>query len=95
MFLNCSWIFISKIAGHSEDAILTGKVDSRARGQVLKCQMQMKSFNLFFGLQLGILVLRHTDNSSSTLCYTHLNMSYKAQSIAKMIFSSLQDMRGS
>ena len=37
-------------------------------------------FNLFFGMQLGILVLRHTDNSSSTsLQHTHLHMSYKAQ----------------
>ena len=58
MFFNCSWIFISKIAGYPGDAILTGTVDSRARGQVLRYQMQMQSFNIFFGIKLGIIVLR-------------------------------------
>ena len=45
-------------------------------------------------MQRGVLVLRHTDNSSSTLRYTHMYMSYyKAQVIAKIYFSSLQGMR--
>ena len=62
------------------DAVLKGRVDSRARSQVIDVQTQMQNFNFFFGIQLGVLVLRHTDNSSSTLRYTHMYMSYyKAQ----------------
>ena len=36
MFLNCSWIFISKIAGYPGDAIVTGTLDSWAQGQVVR-----------------------------------------------------------
>ena len=55
-----------------------------------KCKVS----NFFFGMQLGVLVLRHTDKSSSTLRYTHMYMSYyKAQVIGKICFSSLQGMR--
>ena len=41
------------------DAVLKGRVDSRARSQVIDIQMQMQSFKFFFGIQLGVLVLRH------------------------------------
>ena len=76
------------------DAILKGRVDLRARSQVIDVQTQMQSFNFFFGMQLGVLVLRHADKSSSTLRYTHMYMSYyKAQVIGKICFSSLQGMR--
>ena len=40
------------------DAVLKGRVDSRARSQVIDVQTQMQSFNFFFGMQLGVLVLR-------------------------------------
>ena len=49
------------------DAVLKGRVDSRARSQVIDVQTQMQSFNFFFGMQLRVLVLRHTGNSSFTL----------------------------
>ena len=49
------------------DAILKGRVDSRARSNVVYVQTRMQSFNFFFGIQLGVLVLRHRDNLSSTL----------------------------
>ena len=52
----------------------------------------MQSFNFFFGIQLGVLVLRHTDNLSSTLQHTHLSC-YKAQQIAKVCLSTLKGMR--
>ena len=58
------------------DAILKGIIDSRARIQVIDVQKQMQSFNFCFRMQLVVLVLRHTDNSSSTLRYTHMYMSY-------------------
>ena len=56
------------------DAIIKGRVDSRAPGQVICVQMQVQSFNLYFEIQLGILVLRHTNNSSFTLGYTYVHV---------------------
>ena len=45
-----------------------------------RCPNANAKFHFFFGIKLGVLVLRHTDNSSSTLRYTHMYMSYyKAQ----------------
>ena len=42
------------------DAVLKGRVDSRARSQVIyNLKTQMQSFNFFFGIQLGVLALRH------------------------------------
>ena len=62
------------------DGILKGRVHSRVPCQVIGVQTQMQRFNFFFGIQLGALVLRHTDYSFSTLRYTHMYMSYyKAQ----------------
>ena len=52
----------------------------------------MQSFDFFFGVQLGVLVLRHTDNLSSTLQHTHLSC-YEAQQIAKVCLSTLKGMR--
>ena len=54
------------------DGILKGRLDSRVRGQVKGVQTQMQSFNFFLEIQLGVLVLRHRDNSSSILQYTHI-----------------------
>ena len=52
------------------DGILRGRVGSRVRGQVIGVQTQIQSFNFFYGIQLGVLVLRHTGNSSSNLIHT-------------------------
>ena len=41
------------------DAVLKGIVDSRALSEVTDVQTQMQSFNFFFEIQLGVLVLRH------------------------------------
>ena len=41
------------------DAVLKGRLDSRAQSQVIDVQMQMQSFNFFFGIQLWVVVLRH------------------------------------
>ena len=58
------------------DEILKRRVDLRDRCQVIGVQTQMQSFNFFFGIQVGVLVLRHTDYSSSTLWYAHMYMFY-------------------
>ena len=72
--------------------ILEERVDPEVRCRVVGVHMQMQSFNLFFGIQLGVLVLRHTDYSSSTLQHTHLSC-YEAQQIAKVCLSTLKGMR--
>ena len=41
------------------DAVLKGIVDSRALSEVIDVQTQMQSFNFFFEIQLGVLVLRN------------------------------------
>ena len=64
---------IIELSPELQDAILKGSVQSKARNQVIDVQTQMQSFNFFFGPQLGVLVLRHTDYSPSTM-HTHLNV---------------------
>ena len=49
------------------DDCLEMRLVPEVRGRVLGCQAQMKSFNFFFGLHLGQLIFRHTDNLSKTL----------------------------
>ena len=41
------------------DEVLKRRVDSRARSKVIRVQTQIQSFNFFFGVQLGVLVLRY------------------------------------
>ena len=52
------------------DGTLKERVDSIVRGQVIGVQTEIQSFNFFFGIQVGILVLRYTGDSSSALQYT-------------------------
>ena len=56
------------------DAILKGRVDSRAQSHVIDAQTQIQSFNFCCEIKLGVLVLRHTENSSSTLRHTHTHV---------------------
>ena len=46
------------------DDFLERKVDSEIWGQVIRVQTQKQKFNLFFWIQLGVLLM-HTDNLSS------------------------------
>ena len=50
--------------------ILEEKEDSEILGQVIHVQTQKQSFNFFFWIQLGV-VLIHTDHLTPTLQYTH------------------------
>ena len=36
------------------NGMLKGRVDSRVRGQVIGVRTQMQSFDIFFGIQLGV-----------------------------------------
>ena len=42
--------------------MLNERVNSRVRGQVIDVRTQMQSFDVFFGIQLGVLVLKDKDN---------------------------------
>ena len=44
------------------NAMLTGRVDSRVRDQIIGVRKQMQSFDVFFGIQLELLVLRDKGN---------------------------------
>lgn len=52
------------------DGILEGKVDLEIRGKVKG--VQIRSLSFIFLRQLGVLVLMHTYNLSSTLLHTHV-----------------------
>ena len=65
------------------DDILEGKVDSEIRGQVIHVQKQ--NFNFFFCIQLGV-VLKHTDNLSSSLQYTRHVINKRSVNCKSMLF---------
>ena len=70
-----------------QDAVLKGRVDSRARSQVIDVQTQMQSFNFFFGMQLGVLVLTH--NRQLILYFTihtHVNHIIMLSKLQKYAF---------
>ena len=49
------------------DVILERRVDPEVRSRFVGVQNQIQRFDFYFGIQLRILVLRHTDNLSSAL----------------------------
>ena len=49
------------------DEWLKTKLQPDIRGQIIGCSTQMKSFDFYFGLHLGVTTFRHTDNLSATL----------------------------
>ena len=53
-------------------------VGSEVRSRVVGIPTQMQSFDFFFGIQLGVLVLRYADNLSSTLQCSRM-LCYEAQ----------------
>ena len=46
---------------------LDEKRQADIRGRIIACQAQMKTYDFFFGLNLGYLLFSHTDNLSKTL----------------------------
>ena len=81
--------------GHLQDVwlqTLDGKVDSEMRTRIGGVQWQMKSFEMFFTMNLGALILGQTDNLSRALQATHLaagNMS----SLAEVVLNYLRSKR--
>ena len=66
--------------------------DTESKARVNGVHSQRQSFNYFFGLRLGTLLLRHSDNLSISLQAEDL-CAAQAQTIAKNTASTLEKMR--
>ena len=66
--------------------------DTETIAQIRGIEAQMTSFQFFFGLLLGKLLLRHTDNLSCTLQKDHTSAA-EGQLIASLTTTALLKMR--
>ena len=66
--------------------------DREAKARIHGAQAQMRTFDYFFGLRLAILLLRHSDNLSTSFQAENL-WTDKAQNIAKSTVITLKKMR--
>ena len=66
--------------------------DREAKVWIHGVKAQMRTFDYFFGLRLGILLLRHSDNLSTSLQVESL-CATEAQEIAKSTVNTLKRMR--
>ena len=68
--------------------------DTEVKARIQGVSAQMKSFQFLFGVMLGELVLRHTDNLSRTLQHKTFSAA-EGQEIARMTVKTLQSIRSS
>ena len=66
--------------------------DPSIRGRIIGVEAQFKTFRYLFGVALGELVLKHTDNLSKTLQSPKLSAA-EGQHIATMTVATLQSLR--
>ena len=66
--------------------------DAEMRSRIIGVSTTMRSFKFFFGVVLGELILRHSDNLSRTLQASHVSAA-EGQMIAAMTVKTLQSMR--
>ena len=71
---------------------LDEKLQSDIRGRIIGCQAQMKTFNFFFGLNLGQRLFSHTDNLSKTSQQTRMS-AVSGKRVAGLTKEVLQKMR--
>ena len=50
-----------------------GHLDSEIRARVIGVEAQMLTFDFLFGVSLGSLILRHSDNLSKSLQHGHMS----------------------
>ena len=65
--------------------------DSEMKARIIGVQTEMQSFSFFYGIQLGILVLSHSDNLSTCLKSAEL-CAVDAQQNAKLSVTVLRSM---
>ena len=66
--------------------------EAEMRSRIIGVSTTMKSFNFFFGVSLGELILRHSDNLSRTLQSSRVSAA-EGQRIAAMSVKTLGSMR--
>ncbi|XP_028407434.1 zinc finger MYM-type protein 1-like [Dendronephthya gigantea] len=74
------------------DECLKTKLEPDVRGRIIGCSTQMKSFDFYFGLHLGMMIFRHTDNLSATLQKANMS-SISGQRNAKLTTDALRGIR--
>ena len=71
---------------------LDEKLQADIRGRIIGCQAQMKTYDFFFGLNLGERLFSHTDNLSKTLQSTKM-CAASGQRLANLTKEVLQKIR--
>lgn len=79
------------LEGTCEEAADATK-DTETKARIHGVSVLMKTLDYLFGNMLGEMILRHTDNLSSTLQNKHLSAS-EGQQIAQMTLDTLQTLR--
>lgn len=77
---------------HVWQEALGGSLDGEMRARIIGVETQMMTFDFLFGVLLGSLILRHSDNLSKTLQHKTMSAA-EGQHIAKLTVSVLQKMR--
>ena len=71
---------------------LETKLDPEVKSRITGVRYQMETFDYFYGVQLGNLVLRHSDNLSRTIQKPTLSAG-DCQSLAKLSLNTMQKLR--
>ena len=66
--------------------------DTEMKARILGIQAQMKKFDYFFGVSLGLLLLRHTDNLSKTMQKEDM-CAAEAQHVMSLTLTTLKSIR--
>lgn len=71
---------------------LEGRLDTEMKSRVLGVKAQMETFDYFYGIHLGKLVLKHADNLSKTLQSSTISAA-EGQRVAGLTLSALKKIR--
>ena len=66
--------------------------DTEIKARIQGVAAQMMKFDYFFGISLGLLILRHTDNLSKTMQRADMSAA-EGQTVAIMTLSTLKSLR--
>jgi len=66
--------------------------DTEMKARIQGVAAQMMKFDYFFGVSLGLLILRHTDNLSKTMHKADMSGA-EGQSVTSMVVSTLKSLR--
>ena len=74
------------------ECLRQGKLQTDVCGRIIGCKAQMTDFDFFFGLNLGILLYRHTDNLSKTLQAKKMSAinAYNVATLTKKVLINLR-----